>query len=148
MKYRIVWLLLLLLPLTGCKKEEPAISKIFILENVEIWHNLMPGGSPLLYFSALMKSSSNERPKDVKVNSVTLYSGETELAVFKNPVLEVVSSAEPDSNGTSPSIRVIPSSGVQYGAGIYSNIRCEVKVQSGDNEITLKYTGLDIQKVY
>lgn len=102
----------------------------------------------MLYFTAVIKSTGNEMPDDVSINSVRLYSGETELAVFPKPVIKLVSSVKPDSAGNTPSIRVTPTSGVQYGAGIYTNIRCEVKVKSGDNEITLKYTGLDIQKVY
>lgn len=154
MKFSL-FLLFILVPFcfSACTKDMDKLEEpetIYILNNIEIWYDLMPGGEALLYFSATLSSNRADTAglSDIKAEAVRLYTGDSLLAVFPQVVIRYLNPVTSDSLQNIHQVQLVPQKGVPYNSNVFSGIRLEAVITSGNASLVIKKTDLDIAKVY
>lgn len=140
--------------LSGCTSRESNSDPhlpLCVIDSFEVWHNLMPGGSPALYFTSVVKleRNSDSMHDSINIEKVSLYYGETEAANFKVLCTDI-SGEYPDSVQSEWLIyRLVPEQGFDgFNPVSYENYTALVTLAGGFGRLSIKRTGIEIQKVY
>lgn len=143
----------LLLSLSGCASRESSAdtAPIFIIDTFEVWHNLMPGGQPALFFTAVVKLERRAETiaDSVQIERVSLFKGETESAHFKATFTDI-SDEYPDSVSNQWYIyRLVPEQGyAAFNSDDYNDYTVRISLSGKFGRIKVAKTGVNIQKVY
>lgn len=147
-------LFLSLLLFGGCTSRESDAesgTQLFLIDSFEVWHNLMPGGKPALFFTAVVKAEKKFRidTDSITIVKVVLELGSDEKAVWKGTIQEI-SVDFPDSVREQWNIyRISSEEGhAEFKDELYEGYTAIVSLSGKFGIHTVKRTGITIDKVY
>ncbi|GMU85001.1 MAG: hypothetical protein AMXMBFR48_02430 [Ignavibacteriales bacterium] len=150
----ITQLFLGLILLSGCAKKEHDADNappLIIVDSFEVWLNLMPGGNPALFFTSVVKveKKAEAMSDSVSIQSVSLFNGGMKAAHFKT-IISDITDDYPDSVKSNWFIyRLTPEEGYSgFREDVYENYTAHIVLTGKFGSLTIKRTGISIQKVY
>lgn len=143
-----------LLLLGGCASREgdaESEAPLLLIDSFEVWHNLMPGGKPALFFTSVarVEKKSGTYSDSVAVEKVSLELNGAVKAEFKATVTDITADYPDSIKGNWNIYRISSLQGYDaFNGDVYENYTALITLSGAFGRITVKRTGIRIEKVY